>query len=402
MTSGGRALLATWKDRGVRPIVSAGRVVGLDVARALALVGMMATHILPGVENGEVTFSHQLASGRASALFAVLAGVSIALMSGRQAPQRGRERTATSAGLAARALLIAVVGLLLGELDSGIAVILTYYGLLFLLAIPLLGLRARSLAVLSGVWLVAAPVLSQAVRPMLPPASYDSPTFGSLAEPWQLLSELTFTGYYPVVPWLAYLLAGMALGRLDLSRGSTTVRVGVVGAVAAVTAWLVSAALLDVPGVRSTLSDTFAGPGWQGSIDATLDHGLYGTTPTGSWWWLAGDSPHTATPFDLAHTIGTSLLVIALCVAAGRVAPTALALLFGAGAMTLTLYTAHVALRTEGMWDADTMGTFLGQVAAVLLVGAAYRLARRRGPLEAAVAGGQEVVRRAAAGRPRR
>ena len=134
-------------------------------------------------------------------------------------------------------------------------------------------------------------------------------------------TELTFTGYYPVVPWLAYLLAGMALGRLDLSRWSTTVRVGVVGAVAAVTAWGVSAALLEVPGVRSTLSDTFTGPGWQGSIGATLDDGLYGTTPTGSWWWLAVDSPHTATPFDLAHTIGTSLLVIALCVAAGRVAP---------------------------------------------------------------------------------
>ncbi len=237
---------------------------------------------------------------------------------------------------------------------------------------------------------------------MLPPASYDNPTFGSLADPWQLLTELTFTGYYPVVPWLAYLLAGMALGRLDLSRGSTTVRVGVVGAVAAVGAWVVSAALLEVPGVRGTLSDTFTGPGWEGTLSTTLDSGLYGTTPTGSWWWLAVDSPHTATPFDLAHTIGTSLLVIALCVAAGRVAPTALALLFGAGAMTLTLYTAHVALRTQGMWDADTMGTFLGQVAAVLLVGAAYRLARRRGPLEAAVAGVQQVVRRAAAGRPRR
>ena len=385
----------------MRPIVSAGRVVGLDVARALALVGMMATHILPGVENGEVTFSHQLASGRASALFAVLAGVSIALMSGRQAPQRGRTRTATAAGLAVRALLIAVIGLLLGELDSGIAVILTYYGLLFLLAIPFLGLRARSLAVLSGVWLVAAPVTSHLLRPHLPPATYDNPTFGSLGDPWQLLTELTFTGYYPVVPWLAYLLAGMALGRLDLARWSTTVRVGVVGAVAAVTAWVVSAALLEDPGVRSTLTDTFTGPGWQGSIDATLDHGLYGTTPTGSWWWLTVDSPHTATPFDLAHTIGTSLLVIALCVAVGRVAPTVLAVLFGAGAMTLTLYSAHVALRSEGWWDADTLGTYLGQVAAVLLVGAAYRLARRRGPLEAAVSEAQAAVRRAAAPTPR-
>jgi hypothetical protein len=245
-------------------------------------------------------------------------------------------------------------------------------------------------------------MVSHLVRPHLPPPSYDSPTFGGLAEPWQLLTELTFTGYYPVVPWLAYLLAGMAVGRSDLSRWSTTARVGVVGAAAAVTAWVVSAALLDVPGVRRTLTETFTGPGWQGSIEATLEHGLYGTTPTGSWWWLAVDTPHTATPFDLAHTIGTSLLVIAVCVAVGRVAPTVLAVVFGAGAMTLTLYSAHVALRTDGWWDGDTLGTYLGQVAAVLLVGAAYRLARRPGPLEAAVAGVQGAVRRAAAPRPRR
>jgi uncharacterized membrane protein len=385
----------------VRPIVSAGRVVGLDVARALALIGMMATHILPDFDEDGVTFSQQLAGGRASALFAVLAGTSIALMSGRRTPQHGRQRAATSAGLATRALLIAAIGLLLGELDSGIAVILTYYGLLFLLAIPFLGLRARSLAVLSGVWLVAAPVVSQLVRPHLPPPSYDSPSLASLADPWQLLTELTFTGYYPVVPWLAYLFAGMAVGRLDLSRWSTTVRVAVVGAALAATSWLASEALLAMPGVRRTLAETFTGPGAQDTLALTLERGLYGTTPTGSWWWLAVRAPHTATPFDLAHTVGTSLLVIGLCVAAGRLAPRVLAVVFGAGAMTLTLYSAHVVVRS-GAWDADTMGTFLGQVAAALLVGAGFRLARRRGPLEAGVAETQAAVRRAAARTPRR
>ena len=35
-----------------------------------------------------------------------------------------------------------------------------------------------------------------------------------------MLAELTFTGYYPAVPWLAYLLVGLALGRLDLAVAS--------------------------------------------------------------------------------------------------------------------------------------------------------------------------------------
>jgi uncharacterized membrane protein len=386
----------------VMPTVSAGRVVGLDVARALALVGMMATHILPDLDLDGLTLSQQVAGGRASALFAVLAGVSIALMSGRTAPHRGRDRLGTTAGLVVRALLIAGVGLALGELDSGIAVILTYYGALFLLAVPFLGLRARTLALLSGLWLVAAPVASHVVRQHLPPPSYDSPSFGSLLEPGQLLAELAFTGYYPAVPWLAYLLAGMAVGRVPLGSWRTTARVGAVGAALAVTGWALSEVLLTLPGVRRTLIETFTGPGAQDTIGLTLDRGLYGATPTGSWWWLAVHAPHSATPFDLAHTTGTALLVIALCVALGRLAPTPLSVLFGAGAMTLTLYTAHVASRSDGLWDGEDLGTFLGQVAAVLVAGAAYGLAGARGPLEATLGRLQGSVRRAAAGTPRR
>ena len=53
--------------------------------------------------------------------------------------------------------------------------------------------------------------------PDLPPRGFASPYFDQLDEPGRLLSELTFTGYYPVVPWLAYLLVGMAIGRMDLT-----------------------------------------------------------------------------------------------------------------------------------------------------------------------------------------
>ena len=381
---------------------SAVRVVGLDIARAVALIGMMATHILPGVGPEGLTLSQQLAGGRASALFAVLAGASFALMTGRGDPHRGRVGLATGAGLAARALLIAAVGLALGEIDSGIAVILTYYGVLFALAIPFIGFHAGTLALLSGIWVVAAPVVSHLVRPHLPPPTYVNPTFSSLTDPWQLLTELTFTGYYPAVPWMAYLFAGMAIGRLPLARWGTTARLALVGAALAVSAWLLSDALLRIPGVSRTLMDTFTGPGAQETLSLTLARGLYGTTPTGSWWWLTVRAPHTATPFDLAHTIGTALLAIAVCVALGNLAPGVLAVVFGAGTMTLTLYSAHVASRAPGWWDGDTVGTFLGQVTAVLLVGAVVVLARGRGPLEAGVGRVQGAVRRAAAATLRR
>lgn len=383
----------------MKPFAGAGRVVGLDVARALALLAMMATHILPDVEDGSVTLSQHLAAGRASALFAVLAGVSVALMSGRSVPHRGRERLATSAGLAVRAVLITLIGLFLTGVDTGIAVILHYYGLLFLLVLPFLGLRPRALVLLAAAWVVVVPAVSHLVRPALPPPTLGSPPLG---DPGLLLAELTFTGYYPTIAWTAYLLVGMAVGRTDLGRARTALGLLMVGTWLAVTSTLVSASLLDRPGVRRALLATYEGPGSHLPLDVTLDRGLYGTTPTGSWWWLVVDTPHTATPFDLAHTIGTSLAVIGATVLAARLLPQVWAVVLGAGAMTLTLYSVHVVSRTEGWWDSEDLETYLGQVVMVLVVGAVYRLARSRGPLEGAVGRAQAAVTRAAARTPPR
>ncbi|HET7328013.1 MAG TPA: heparan-alpha-glucosaminide N-acetyltransferase domain-containing protein [Nocardioidaceae bacterium] len=367
-----------------------GRLVGIDVARCLALIGMMATHILPGYVEGEVTWTQQLAGGRASALFAVLAGVSMALMTGRRQPVNGARRKLASAGLVVRALFIAMIGLLIGALPSGLAVILTYYGLLFLMGLPFVGLRARSLAVLSVVWLLVAPVVSQLVRPHLPEPSLASPSLTALADPWQLLTELTFTGYYPTVPWLAYLLAGMALGRLDLRRLRAAGVLVVGGVGIALTAWGVSRSLTSRPDAASALRATYD-PEFtptQADLESVLAHGLYGTTPTESWWWLTVVAPHTATPFDLAQTIGSALAVIGLCLLVTRWAPRVFAVVLGAGAMTLTLYTAHVLMRTPQVWPSPEHGMTVYQthLLAVLGSGAVFGLLGLRGPLEAVTA----------------
>lgn len=370
----------------MKPIIAPGRIVGLDVARCLALLGMIATHALVAVDADGVTFVQQLAGGRSAALFAVLAGVSLALMTGGTSPVRGRERTAVSRGIVTRAFLVAAIGMVLGSLATPIAVILTYYGLLFLLGLPFLGLRARALALLSGGCLLVVPVLSHLLRPQLPAPSYDSPYFEMLATPWQLLTELTFTGYYPVVPWLAYLFAGMAIGRVDLSRARTALGLMVGGALLASASWFLSSALLGRPGVISTLRRTYDGPREGNSITEVLEHGLFGTTPTESWWWLAVRAPHSGTGFDLAHTIGSAMVVISLCLLLGIAVPRVAAVVFGAGAMTLTLYTVHVVLRMPQFWPEDGVGTFLRHVALVLCVGALFRLLGARGPLESLVA----------------
>ena len=376
-----------------------GRVVGVDVARCLALVGMMATHILPGVVDGEVALAQQLAGGRASALFAVLAGTSLVLVGGERAPLRGRPLLAMAAGTAVRGLLIGAVGLLLAEAGSGIAVILAYYAVLFVLAVPFLALSTRALAAVAAGWLLAAPVLSHLLRDGLPLATYDVPSPASLLTPITLVRELTLTGYYPALTWLPYLLAGMVVGRLDLRAVRTSGQLAILGLWAVVSSWVVSDAILASPDVRAEVIRTFSGAGWRGDLSTTLEYGLYGVTPTGSPWWLAVRAPHSGTSFDLLMTIGSACLVLAGCLVLGRLLPRACSVVFGAGAMTLTLYTVHVLLRGDGLWDGDGLVTFLGQTAVVLAVGAAFRRAGQRGPLEVLVGAAGTGVRNRVADR---
>lgn len=390
---------------GVRP----GRLVGLDVARCLALLGMMATHLLETrAEDGSATWVAEVFSGRASALFAVLAGVTLALSTGGPRPLRGGARAARSAGLLLRALVVAAVGLALGEVDTGLAVILVNYAVLFCLGLLFVGWSARALAVLAVVAVPLAPALLWWVRPSLPERGFDSPSLDSLGEPGRLLAELLVTGYYPVLVWLAYLWLGMSLGRLDLRavRGRTLAGLAAAGAVVAVAAVEVSDRLLARPGVVRLLDRDL----WRFAdrddeealalLHRSIDAGTYGQTPVdGAWQWLLVVAPHSSTPFDLLRTGGTALAVVSACLLLVRVLPGAavrpLAVVTGAGTATLTLYAAHALMTAEAFPPPESGAGTVVQVAVVLGAGAALVLVGARGPLEAAVARGARALERA-------
>ena len=364
------------------------RLVGLDVARCLALVGMVAVHTLPErTPDGGLTAAQWVAGGRASALFAVLAGVTLALMTSRaDCSDRPGPRGPVLRGIAVRGVLVAVLGLALGEVGSGLAVILTYYGLLFLVGLPflvgppfLVGLPFGALLATAAGWAVVVPVLSHLVRPALPPRTFDSPSFASLGDPAALLADLTLTGYYPVLPWLAYLLVGLAVGRLDLRSRSVVAGLAVAGTAVAVAATVLSAALLHLVDAGRVL-------GTEALRDA--EGGLGGTTPTdGAWQWLLVAAPHSATPLDLAQTAGSAVAVIGVCLllvgGSGARGRRVVAVLFGAGTMTLTLYSVHVLLRTPALWPPDDgVEAFRWHVLVLLWAGALFVAVRAPGPLE--------------------
>jgi uncharacterized membrane protein YeiB len=366
-------------------LTTSRRVPGVDVARGLALLGMMAVHIFPAIrQDGSVHPAYAIAAGRSAALFAVLAGVGLALASGGQNKHVGWQLRASRSGVLARAGLLLVLGLFLGLVDSPPLVILAYYALLFVVAIPFLGLSAGVLAVLVVVSALVAPVLSHLARMHLDVAPIGDP--GGT----QLVAQLLLTGTYPVLPWTTYLFVGLALGRLDLSRQTTALRLVVGGAGLAVAAKVVSSTLLDAAGGVARLQASVpADPGYailRQDVGRRLQAGLLGTTPTTDWRWLLISAPHSSTTLDLVHTSAMAACVLGLCLLVTRYFPKWLySPLAAVGSMTLTLYTAHVLALAHGsplLLTDDRLLLWLGHVVAVLVVATFWRAKVGRGPLE--------------------
>lgn len=395
-------------DRGRDAGSAAGarvRVRGIDLARALAIVGMMAAHIFSSLADDRPTLTTMLAAGRSATLFAVVAGVSLAFLTGARTPLTGRARTRASAGIAARGAAIGLLGLVLAYLEVA-DVILSTYGLLFVLALPLLGLRPARLAAVAACLALIGPVLLIAAAGSALPYAGDSidPTLDTLVwEPVALACLLVFTGHYPAVVYLAYVCVGLALGRLDLGSRRVAIVLLVGGAALALVAKAVSGLLLyPLGGLRALVR---AG-------DESARELLWAPGPGDSWWYLALSSPHSHTTLDVAHTLGSAAAIIGCCLLVMRAPALAGALrpLAALGSMPLTIYTGHllvlaVAREADG-FDGDSPGGAL-LLFAVLVVGstifATWWLGRfRRGPLELALAAVSERAAAAAgrSGRP--
>jgi uncharacterized membrane protein len=373
------------------------RLAGIDAARGLALLGMMATHVLPTFGRDAhltPTWVGLVFSGRASALFAVLAGVGLALSTGKERPLQGPELAAARRGIALRALVVAAVGLTVGGLEVNIAFILVHYAVLFLCVLPFLGLDVRRLLVLAVGWVLVTPILAFLLRPWLlaaHPAMHlgHNPQWEDLSTPAVLLGDLFLTGYYPVFQWIAYLLIGLAIGRLALTTAAVPALLLAGGTVVAVLAKWFSTVLLEDWGGLAALKAVLHDPSYP--LESLLQVNLAGNQQTGSGWWLATSAPHSGTSLDLVHTSAVAAAVVGFCLLLGRLAEwVELDLLLpvrGAGALTLSFYTAHLcvmaALYEKPLWPGWTVeGVYWAQAAAVLMIGSAFAALSWRGPLE--------------------
>ncbi|GAB3188133.1 heparan-alpha-glucosaminide N-acetyltransferase domain-containing protein [Nesterenkonia suensis] len=385
------------------------RISGVDAARCLALLGMMAVHVLSTTDEatGDPTLAGWLFTGRPSALFALLAGVGLALLSGGALGAGSRERVVWNRKVVAvRALLIMVIGLAVAELETFVAIILVHYGILFLFALPFLSLGARALFALAAGWVLLAPLVLRGVHTLLAerldefPSGWrlwHSPGFADLAEPQLLGMDLAVTGYYPLIIWPAYLFTGMAVGRLRLDSTAVVVGLTAAGAGLAGVSWLAGRITLATSDVVADLA----------RFSSLSDREVRGELLTGtllpiiedSRWYLL-PTPHSGTSIDVLHTVGTSLLVLGVCLLVTRRIGRLAAPVVGAGAMPLTLYVGHLLVlhlwhAEDGLLNTSAIGPVEMMVVlllAALAGGALQQLLGRRGPLEALTHGAGVAV----------
>lgn len=196
---------------------------GPDVARAVAMAGVVVMNyhgylILDGApREGGVLYdlfdpwTGPLAT-RFAATFVLTAGVGITLMtrSAMDDPDRLRE---AQWRLVRRGLVLYAFGLLFDFVWPG--TILPYYGMMFALAALMVPLRSR--------WVItagaAAAIAGWAVNWWIYERRLDGGTVDWITDPGDrsptgLVIDVALNGTHPILPWLAFLCAGIVLGRM--------------------------------------------------------------------------------------------------------------------------------------------------------------------------------------------
>ncbi|WP_245596074.1 DUF418 domain-containing protein [Paenibacillus taiwanensis] len=294
-----------------------GRLIALDAARGLAVIGMFLQHFALNERNAFV-------AGNTTLLFVLCGGISYSIMAQRM-KERGMNAAVFRSKMLARAVFVDVIGYSLILLNTQYGIILPAYAAMFVLALMLVYRSTRVL-----VYTTLALVL--------------------LAPPLMILGMSLLSGAYLLQdiaggPMSALALApafttGIVIGRLELTKKQVAMSLAIFGFIMLVIfqsmgtyvlpdlrlnfeTWLV-----NVQGTSATPPDLYAI--WPHNAEQPL------------WHMLLATAPHTASTFQTLIGLGIALLVVGLmflvprrmtvmltpCAAVGRVALTMYALQF--------------------------------------------------------------------------
>lgn len=359
---------------------AASRIEAIDLARGVALIGMMFTHIGPRWTGLNPPIGDMLAGGRAAPLFAMLAGLSLTIVHRRDPRGAGSTRATWI-----RAALLIALGLALGSLENvPVFVILAHYGVAIVLVLPFRRLPTAWLFALGTAWVIIAPVAILWAQRTHEVVYSGQAEWADVRHPGELIMEIGVWGAYPMAAWIGYVLIGLAVGRLDLRSVAVASRLASAGAVLVASTLAAGWAAIKA----GVFDDRFEG-GWR-----ILFMGPTYPYEKPQWNELLLVGEHTTRPLGMLSAIGSAILVVGLCALLVKVpwARFALTPVRAAGAMTLTLYTTHVLwswrIKIDFMNDhpegvqPHTYGDWLLQVIVLSALATLWSLTLGKGPLE--------------------
>lgn len=193
-----------------RPALT-GRVVGLDMARGLAILGMFTAHMWVSVQ-GPISSVMALSHGRSAPLFALLAGVSLGIMQDRLARRfagsPALSRRYYSEKILVRAAVLILIAALLSLINTRILLILDNYGVWMVCVLLLSGLPVPGLLWVIGLLLVVGIPLWHYLNLLFLPSEigvvlglndYQMPTFLIYVLTGLILWRLGWAGVTPAV-----------------------------------------------------------------------------------------------------------------------------------------------------------------------------------------------------------
>jgi uncharacterized protein len=296
------------------------RIIGLDVARALAVIGMIIVNFKVVLGQGGQTWVKSFASifdGKAAAMFVVLAGVGLALMTNSAIKNNDRHKLKIAKiRIAKRALFLFVLGL--SYITIWPADILHFYGIYMVIILMVLPFKERTILILGSAIIFFYPML---VIFLDYETGWDFDTLDYLGF-WTFegfIRNLFFNGFHPVMPWTAFMLFGYWFGKQDLHNDKFIKKT-----------FLVSTLIFISIQILSYLSISFLA---EGNQEAALE-----------LTEILGTNPMPPLPFYMFNGISIAFAIISACILIARRFEDSIIIgaLHKTGQLALTFYVAHV------------------------------------------------------------
>lgn len=301
------------------------RLHGVDLARGLAFLGMVIVNywiVLSTMEASLLTTLASTFAGRAAALFVTIAGVGISLMAAGHEARGSYDARTPRTRLLIRAAFLLVVGYSWAEWWRGD--ILHFYGVYLVVGALLLNAPDRWL------WRVVLWVLVAFPFLYLSFGFWDDWNLRMLEYKdfwsWKsLYRNLFYNGWHPVIPWIAFLMVGMWLGRRNLHSPTRRRIVLILAAEIAILAELIS----------------HYGTAW---YTQHVGGGFFSESSNFKELLGAGSLPPA--PLYVVAKGAAAVFIITLCISLMQWRPVRIVAVpfVAVGKMALTLYAAHVVI----------------------------------------------------------